>query len=130
MKCSKNNNKIMTTNPEENQTKQSKAKKSETAISMKMVNLLLRYETTNYASHSPSKIIVLNGTKRCCWKCTCDRRIILVCLFFMHRKKCTLRCRIATLCSALQIINFSLYENDAANWHSGHFKVFSLLYIS
>lgn len=53
------NNEIMTTNTK---TTNRKKRHDVTADSMKMANLSLRYETTNYTNHSPTKYRV-NATK-------------------------------------------------------------------
>lgn len=59
-----------------------------------------------------------------CWKCPSDPIGVYFVYSFCEEEK-IVRC-VQQRCSALQIINILLYENDAANWHSGHFNSFSL----
>ena len=93
------NNKIMTTKTEEN-------KPNKTAISMKMANLLLKNETTNYANHSLSKYRI-NGTR--------NAEYVLRVLAWLLKKKHAHYIAVQQRCSVLQIINILFYENDAAN---------------
>lgn len=73
---------------------------------MKMANLLLRYETTNYANHSPSKYRV-NGTKDA--ENVRAIGVYIFCLFiFLREKKSTLRCCATTMLNATDNKYFTL----------------------